>query len=83
MADDINDFLEHHGIKGQRWGVRRNNLHGVSNSTNKEARKDATEFARAKMFFGQGAGTRRKLIKNSVEAKKKRIPGMPRHLITT
>jgi hypothetical protein len=60
---EVEEFFEHHGIKGQRWGVRK---------TNREARKDAKEFARAKMFFGEGAGTRRKLINKSVEAKKQR-----------
>jgi hypothetical protein len=29
----------------------------------KQAAKDAAEFARAQMFYGEGAGTRRKLIK--------------------
>lgn len=49
------DYLEHYGVKGMKWGVRR------------KARKDANEFAKAKMFYGQGAGTRRKLIKAKVE----------------
>lgn len=35
----------------------------------KEAQKDAYEYARAKMYYGEGAGTRRKLIKASVEHK--------------
>lgn len=72
--ESIDDYLEHFGIKGQRWGVRRNNLPGVSNNINREARKDAKEFARAKMFYGEGAGTRRKLIKNMVEGKQKKDP---------
>ena len=66
--------LQHYGVKGMKWGVRRERTEGVSRSTDREARKDASEFARAKMFYGEGAGTRRKLIKNSVEAKAKRDP---------
>jgi hypothetical protein len=46
----------------------------VSRKTNKEARKDAEEFARAKMFYGEGAGTRRKLIKGTVEGKSRKDP---------
>ena len=37
----------------------------------KEAKKDAKEFARAKMYYGDGAGNRRKLIKASVNEKSK------------
>lgn len=68
------DLLAHYGVKGMKWGVRRGNLEGVSGRTNREARKDADEFARAKMFYGEGAGNRRKLIKAKVEAKGKRDP---------
>uniref|UniRef100_A0AAU7GYX3 Uncharacterized protein n=1 Tax=Streptomyces phage Scarif TaxID=3158858 RepID=A0AAU7GYX3_9CAUD len=57
-----------------KWGVRRDNPSGVSRKTNREARKDAQEFARAKMFYGEGAGTRRKLIKAKVEGKSKKDP---------
>lgn len=72
MVDDqdVDAFLEHHGIKGMRWGVRKAERGGVSRAVDKQARKDAQEFARAKMFFGQGAGTRRKLINKSIEARK-------------
>lgn len=70
----IDDFLAHYGVKGMKWGVRRDPAPGVSRKTNKEARKDATEFARAKMFYGEGAGNRRKLINASVDAKRKRDP---------
>lgn len=37
--------------------------------------KDATEFVRAEMFFGEGAGTRRKLIDAVVSQRTKDIPG--------
>ena len=40
-----------------------------------QARKDAVEFARAQMYFGEGAGNRRKLISASVAAKIERHPG--------
>lgn len=40
----------------------------------RDARKDAEEFARAKAFYGEGAGNRRKAIKTTVEAKKKKDP---------
>ena len=65
--------LAHYGVKGMQWGVRKaDRLEGVSPKTNREAAKDAQEFARAKMFYGEGAGTRRKLIKAKVEAKLKK-----------
>lgn len=64
--------LEHFGVKGMHWGVRKNDAPGVSRSTNRDAKKDANEFARAKAFYGEGAGTRRKLIKQTVEGKSKR-----------
>lgn len=73
MIIDEKVYLEHHGIKGMRWGVRNDSrIPGISRSVNRDARKDAKEFAAAKLFFGEGAGTRRKLIKNTVEAKSKR-----------
>jgi len=70
--------LSHYGIKGMHWGVRRNGPTGVSNKTNRQARSDAKEFARAKMFYGEGAGTRRKLIKAAVEARGKKDPAYQR-----
>lgn len=42
--------------------------------TEREARRDAQEFARAQMFYGEGAGIRRKLITATVEAKAHRDP---------
>lgn len=67
-------YLQHYGVKGMKWGQRTSRPEGVTRRTNREASKDAKEFARAKQYFGEGAGNRRKLIKNSVEAKKKRDP---------
>lgn len=73
MTNDYRDYLQHHGVKGMKWGVRRR-PEGVSRRTNRAARKDAKEFARAKMFYGEGAGTRRKLIKAKVNSRSKKDP---------
>jgi hypothetical protein len=54
-----------------RWGVRKSPLEGVSHKTYKTAGKDAAEHTKAKMFYGESAGTRRKLIKAKVEARSK------------
>lgn len=45
------------------------------NKLNKLAHKDAFAFARAEMFFGEGAGTRRKLIDAAVAHKINTVPG--------
>lgn len=70
------DALAHFGVKGMKWGVRRGepNPGGASNKTNREAKKDAEEFTKAKMFYGEGAGTRRKLINATVNAKAAKDP---------
>lgn len=71
---DYEEYLAHFGVKGMHWGQRKDDHPGASSKTNHEARKDAAEFARAKMFTGEGAGNRRKLIKATVEGKSKKDP---------
>lgn len=73
--------LYHYGIKGQRWGVRRfQNEDGsltragmtrYERKVDRMAKKDAKSYARAKMFYGEGAGNKRKLINAKVNARSK------------
>lgn len=74
MDDEVEAFLEHFGVKGMKWGKRSDRPSTTPRGTDRAASKDAKEAALAKMYYGEGAGTRRKLIKNTVEAKKKSDP---------
>lgn len=86
------DYLQHYGIKGQAWGVRRfqnedgslteagkerygyyENKDGTKDykRIQKDAKSDAEEYARAKAYYGEGAGTRRKKIKNQISERMK------------
>lgn len=111
------NYLEHYGIKGQRWGTRRfqnedgtltaegRERYGASESgkatarksssrlaggigrtggvydredgskdlkrLQKDAKKDAEDMARAKAYYGEGAGNRRKQIRNRISERMK------------
>lgn len=71
-----NGELYHHGVEGQKWGVKNGPPYPLGSrmsprKAKNRAKKDAKEYARAKMFYGEGAGTRRKLIKNTVAERSK------------
>lgn len=73
---EYSTFLSHHGVAGQKWGVKNGPPYPLGNGMSprkakSRAKKDAKEFARAKMFYGEGAGNRRKLIKNIVAERSK------------
>ena len=62
--------LAHIGVLGMHWGKR-----NLAKNTTNLAQKDAKRHAEAKMFYGKGAGTRRKLLNAELEKKHKTIPG--------
>lgn len=53
-------------------GVDESKFTSQQKQISKDAAKDAKEFMYAKAFYGEGAGNRRKAIKTTVEAKKKK-----------
>ena len=75
--------LYHHGIKGQKWGIRRfQNPDGTYTASGKDryykksplekmAAKDAQRMSDANAAYGEGAGTRRKLINKELSEKLK------------
>ena len=63
------EHLSHYGVKGMRWG--KSSSGGTPRKTERAASKDAKEFAQAKMFYGEGAGIRRRQINNVVKDRSK------------
>lgn len=69
----MNDIY-HYGVLGMKWGIR--NDGSISPKTlNRMVNKDVKRYADAKMFYGKGAGTQRKLLKAELDKKKKTIKG--------
>lgn len=70
--EDVDNFLAHYGVQGMKWGKRSaKSDSSIPRSTRRDAAKDAKEHAEAKLYFGEGAGVRRRLIKAKVEQRSK------------
>lgn len=69
----IRRFQNEDGTLTEEGKDRYLNKDGTKNykKINKEAAEDAKEYARAKAYYGDGAGTRRKKIKNLISEKMK------------
>lgn len=63
---EVNKVLQHYGVPGMRWGKRH-----AKRKVEKTAAKDAKRHMDAKMAYGKGAGTRRKLLKAELHQKMK------------
>ena len=63
---EVDDVLQHYGIPGMHWGQRH-----AERKMQKTAMKDAQRHTDAKMAYGKGAGTRRKLLKAEIDTKMK------------
>lgn len=57
------EYLAHFGVKGMKWGVRKDPERYSDHKLRRMARKDAKKYVDAKMYYGEGAGNRRKLLK--------------------
>lgn len=72
MMDPVTEnYLMHYGVKGMRWGKTSGRPSTTPRKTERTASKDAKEFARAKMYYGEGAGIRRRQINNTVKSRSK------------
>lgn len=58
--------LQHFGVLGMKWGSRHSR-----NNISKSAAKDAKRHMEAKMAYGKGAGTKRKLLQAELGPKLK------------
>ena len=73
-SKEMLDLAKKHGLSTDQFFSKRNpsTFNSTEKRISKDAKKDAEEFARAKAFYGEGAGNRRKAIKTTVESKMKK-----------
>ena len=55
MSQDVDAFLEHYGVKGMRWGVRRSSQNETSSPKKSRREKRAEKKAAKQEFYNQKA----------------------------
>lgn len=58
MSEEVDDFLAHYGVKGMKWGVRRNRVSGDSSSSAKPKRLTRKEKRVEKKAFYEAKASR-------------------------
>ncbi len=60
QAIDASKAIEHYGVMGMKWGVRKDRDTRMAN-------RDAKKMAKAQVAYGAGAGTKRKLMDRKIK----------------
>lgn len=79
MSDEVDDFLEHHGVKGMKWGARRqrslDRIERVANSTasTRDKLHALTQVPTLNIVKGKGLSGGAKITAEKRKARRDRI----------
>ena len=66
------DFLAHYGVKGMKWGVRKDPKPNVSRATMREAKRDVGKSVSPNKVFGKNADARFKQHRSAMQWRMKK-----------